>query len=92
MEPREEFEASLKHLTRRRFLGQAGAAAAGAVIALRLDMLLDVKAVVEDGEDLRAAHALHQPGQLLLKVSPLLERGRNLRTDPSFELDETILG
>ena len=47
MEPREEFEASVKHLTRRRFLGHAGhagAAAAGAVIALRLDMLLDVQA------------------------------------------------
>jgi len=44
MEPREEFEASLRHLTRRRFLGHAGAAAAGAVIALRLDMLLDVQA------------------------------------------------
>jgi Animal haem peroxidase len=47
MEPREEFEASVKHLTRRRFLGHvghAGAAAAGAVIALRLDMLLDVHA------------------------------------------------
>ena len=47
MEPREEFEASVKHLTRRRFLGRAGhagAAAAGAVIALRLDMLLDVQA------------------------------------------------
>jgi hypothetical protein len=44
MEPREEFEASLRHLTRRRFLGQAGAVAAGAVIALRLDTLLDVKA------------------------------------------------
>jgi hypothetical protein len=49
MEPREEFEASVKHLTRRRFLGHAGAAAAGAaaagaVIALRLDLLLDVHA------------------------------------------------
>ena len=47
MEPREEFKASVKHLTRRRFLGRAGhagAAAAGAVIALRLDMLLDVQA------------------------------------------------
>src|SRR5690348_1230700 len=44
MEPREEFETSLQHLTRRRFLGQAGAAAAGAVIALRLDLLLDVQA------------------------------------------------
>jgi hypothetical protein len=44
MEPRDEFEASVKHLTRRRFLGHAGAAAAGAVIALRLDMLLDVQA------------------------------------------------
>jgi hypothetical protein len=47
MEPREDFEASVKHLTRRRFLGHAGAAAAGAagaVIALRLDMLLDVQA------------------------------------------------
>jgi hypothetical protein len=47
MEPREEFAASVKHLTRRRFFGhagRAGAAAAGAVIALRLDLLLDVKA------------------------------------------------
>jgi hypothetical protein len=44
MKPHEEFEASLRHLTRRRFLGHAGAAAAGAVIALRLDMLLDVQA------------------------------------------------
>jgi hypothetical protein len=44
MEPREEFEASVKQLTRRRFLGYSGAAAAGAVIALRLDMLLDVNA------------------------------------------------
>ncbi|HEY7021468.1 MAG TPA: twin-arginine translocation signal domain-containing protein, partial [Ktedonobacterales bacterium] len=44
MEPREEFAASVKQLTRRRFLGHAGAAAAGAVIALRLDMLLDVQA------------------------------------------------
>jgi Animal haem peroxidase len=44
MEPREEFEASLTHLTRRRFLGHAGVVAAGAVIALRLDLLLDVQA------------------------------------------------
>jgi len=44
MEPREEFAASLRQLTRRRLLGQAGAVAAGAVIALRLDTLLDVQA------------------------------------------------
>src|SRR5215831_17659587 len=44
MEPRKEFAASVKHLTRRRFLGHAGAAAAGAVIALRLDLLLEAQA------------------------------------------------
>ena len=44
MEPRKEFEASLAHLTRRRFLTSAGAAAAGVAFALRLDALLDVKA------------------------------------------------
>src|SRR4029079_16863019 len=44
MEPRKEFEASLAHLTRRRFLTSAGAAAAGVACALRLDALLDVKA------------------------------------------------
>lgn len=44
MKPREEFEASAARFTRRGFLGRLGAsAAAGAVVALRIDSLLGVE-------------------------------------------------
>jgi hypothetical protein len=40
MNPQDEFKTSLGRLTRRRFLGKVGAGAAGAVLALRIDLLL----------------------------------------------------
>lgn len=40
MKPRDEFEAAVARLSRRRFLGRMGASAAGAAIALRIDLLL----------------------------------------------------
>ncbi len=44
MGPRDEFETSVARLTRRGFLSKVGAGAAGAVIALRIDALLEVTA------------------------------------------------
>lgn len=40
MKPRDEFEHAVARLSRRRFLGRMGAGAAGAALALRIDLLL----------------------------------------------------
>ena len=40
MKPRDEFETAVARLSRRRFLSRVGAGAAGAAIALRIDLLL----------------------------------------------------
>lgn len=44
MEPRDEFEASVARMTRRRFLGKVGAGMVGTAVALRIDMLLGIEA------------------------------------------------